>query len=337
MMTRGVREFRLLSEFRKRLALDLDGLVVATEAGTGPFLYSALAAALAGAKKVIAVAPDSIYAKHLEIKNDLVELACLWGISDECISVVDSREMLPEGIDIFLNLGFIRPLDEILLSKASRGAVVSYMSESWEFRPGDLDLDYCRDNGIPVAGVNEEFDGFGVFTSCGQLALKLLFESGLEVAGCRVCVLSDDPFGDVIEKALLANSAEVFRVKSSAMISLDAATSLDALVVASYSAVDDALAGLSFSFESLSSLNPHLKIIQFCGRINVSEITKTCLEVYPREQLHPYRMSRTLSYLGVRPVLALHSLGIKAGEILYRQKNGLMPSKGWDSLLQRII
>lgn len=336
-MTKKAREFRLLREFRERLDINLDGLVVATEAGSGPFLYSSLAAALAGAKKVIAVAPDSVYSSHQEICKEISDLAEAWGLASDRISVVASRADVPSGVDIFLNLGFLRPLDANLLSQSSSGAVVSYMSEAWEYRPGDLDLNVCRQLSIPVAGVNEDYQGFGVFSSCSQLALKLLFEAGVEVAGCKIGLLSNDPFGDVIEKALIANSAFVSRLSDASFLDIETACSLDALFVASYSGSNNVLSGLGFSIELLASLNPNLKIIQFSGCIDVVALSGFGFFVYPREQLLPYRMSRTLAYLGVRPVLALHSLGIKVGELLYYQKNKAIALGQWESLLQRMV
>lgn len=337
-MNSNVRELRLLREFRERLSLNLNGLVVATEAGSGPFLYSALAAAMAGAKKVIAVAPDSPYATHAEISAAIDERVSAWNIPEGCLSVVKSRDDIPPGVDIFLNLGFIRPLDASVLSRGSAGAVVSYMCESWEFRPGDLDVDYCRAHSIPVAGVNEDYDGFGVFESCGQLAIKLLFEAGVEVAGCRIGVVSDDPFGDVIERVLISNSADVFRIRDISLLGLDNVASLDALFIASYSDSGNVLEDLSFSLESLVLFNSGIKVIQFAGVCDVSALIQAGLEVYPAEQLLPFRMSRTLSYLGSRPVLALHSLGLKVGELLYNDKlKRDFDAAEWSDLVQRMV
>lgn len=336
-MPLDARVLRLFREFGDRLSLDLKGIVVATEAGTGPFLYSALGAALAGAERVIAVAPDSAYARHQEIARAIAERVQAWGISESCISVVDSREKIPQGIDLFLNLGFLRPLDDCVLSKASPQAVVSYMCEAWEFRPGDIDFQYCKDRSIRVAGVNEDYAGFGVFSSCGQLALKLLFEAGVEVAGCKIGVLSNDPFGDVIERAILANSGSVLRLRNPAALSLRDAASLDALLVASYSGESNVLGDLVFPLSSLGELNPAMKFIQFSGSIDVDSIRGAGFQVYPDEKVWPYRMSRTLSYLGVRPVLALHSLGMKVGELTYRSKGDAIaiPSE-WSNLVQRM-
>ncbi|WP_454254978.1 hypothetical protein [Pseudomonas sp. Marseille-Q8238] len=319
------RELRLIREFIDHLSIDLGGAVVVTEAGSGPFLYSALVAAMAGARKVYAVAPDSYHATH-EMLFKEISLRCQeWGLNDGCIEVIDSRDKIPHGIDIFLNLGFVRPLDRDLISRGSECAVVSYMSEAWEYRPGDLDLEFCRTKGIAVAGVNEDFDGFGVFSSCGQLALKLIFEAGLEVAGCRFAVLSNDPFGVVIVKALKANAANVILVKDASCLSEETISSVDALVVATYSAEENVLERSPYTVEEIHSLNSSLKVIQFSGSLDVKEILKAGISIYPVDCLGPYRMAKTLSYLGSRPVIALHSLGLKVGELIYNSRRTGVP------------
>ena len=92
------------------------------------------------------------------------------------------------------NVGWVRPLDEQLIGRLGPRGVVSYMCEAWEFRAGDVDIEACTQQGVPVAGVGEDFDGLNVFRSTGQLALKLLFEAGLEVANNSFIVISSDPF-----------------------------------------------------------------------------------------------------------------------------------------------
>jgi hypothetical protein len=325
---------RLLAEFRHRLALDLSGMTIATEAGSGPFLYSPLAAALAGADRVIAVAPDSRYATHSETAEAVSRSARAWSVDAGRIHIVASRNDVPAGIDVFMNLGFLRPLDRALLARGSERAVVSYCSEAWEYRPGDLDLDFCQQRGISVAGVNENFDGFGVFDSCGSLALKLLFEAGIEVAGCRIAVLSGDPFGEVIERALVANGADAVQLSGAAQLNESLVASLDALVVASFSPLPDVLAASPLPPQALAECNPALKIVAFAGSLDVAALAAAGVACHPAEQLAPYRMARTLSHLGVRPVVALHSLGLKVGELLCRQRGGTVIPAAFEGLLQ---
>lgn len=320
MVQKDARVFRLIKDFRDRLSLDLKGMTVVTEAGSGPFLYSALIAALAGAENVIAIAPDSIYATHKEAAFKISERVEDWGIDRKIIQVLSSREEISSEIDVFLNLGFVRPLDGLMLSHASKKAVVSYMCESWEYRPHDLDMDLCNKRNIPVAGVNEDYAGFGVFSSCGQLALKLIFEAGLEVAGCNIVIISGDQFGVAIDRALCANNANTVIIDNLAKLNLKTIANADAIIVASYSGSANLFEFSAVSPYEMAQINPELKIIQFAGSLDVSELKKAGLFVYPDVLLPPFRMSRTLAHLGVRPVIALHALGLKVGELLCRSK-----------------
>lgn len=49
--------------------LDLNGLIVFTEAACGEFIYTPIIAAMAGAKKVYAITKDSKYASKDEVKK----------------------------------------------------------------------------------------------------------------------------------------------------------------------------------------------------------------------------------------------------------------------------
>lgn len=311
------RAFRLIDEFREKLSLDLRGMTVLTEAGTGPFLHSALIAASAGAARVAAIAPDSAYASHAEIRDWLLAGFAARGLPAAGLEIHARREDVADGVDLFLNLGFVRPIDSAMIARASPAAVVSYMSEAWEFRPGDVDLAACAAAGIPVAGVNENFGGFAVFDSCGQLALKLLFEAGVEVAGCSVVTLGGDRFGEVVHAALEANGSRSRLVSRLAPDDLEAA---DALVIATYSDRPNVLSGVSP--DAVAALNPSLRIVNLVGGFDRAGFERAGIACHPPGGGGgPRRMTRTLADLGDRPVLALHSLGIKVAELLYRKKN----------------
>ena len=61
------RSKRLVKEYVEQLKLNLSGLVVLTEAANGNYIYTPLIAAVANARKVIAVARDSRYGKAKDI------------------------------------------------------------------------------------------------------------------------------------------------------------------------------------------------------------------------------------------------------------------------------
>src|SRR5688572_10905388 len=71
------RARRLVSETVERLRLDLAGLTVYTEAASGPYLWTPLLAAAAGAR-VIAVAADSEHHAAARVERETLALARRW-------------------------------------------------------------------------------------------------------------------------------------------------------------------------------------------------------------------------------------------------------------------
>ena len=76
----------------------------------------------------------------------------------EIVEILNDRsDSVIAGADIVTNLGFVRPIDEPLLSKLGPQAVVSLMWETWEHRPEELDRDACKRLGIANTGYLPEY------------------------------------------------------------------------------------------------------------------------------------------------------------------------------------
>ena len=88
-------------------------------------------------------------------------------------------------------------------------SAIPLMCEAWELRSGDVDVDACRRQGIPVLGTNEDAVEVDVFGYSGTLAVRLILEVGLEVRKCRIVVFGPDRFGPVICDALVRLDAIV--------------------------------------------------------------------------------------------------------------------------------
>lgn len=286
-----MRGIKIARECIKKLNLDLSDLTVLTEAGSGAYIYSPLIALLANVKKVVVIAPTNDWISHDFAEQRLGDYLSILDIDGDRIEVLEDRASIRDRIDIFLNLGFVRPINRSLLSCANSPAVVAYMREAWEYRSGDVDMDLCFDKCIPVVGVNEDFAGFNVFQSCGQLLLKMLFEAGQEVAGCRYLVIGQDRFTAIARNVLETNNAEVFCEPDRGMV-LTNIRQYDAVIVADYRAGQIELEWPSNQVE----------VIDFVSQT---------------------KMRKTLAHLGPRPVVTLHCLGMKAAEVVYRgQEDG---------------
>ena len=331
----SARIVRLMRSAATHLTLNLEGLTVLTEAGTNAYAVTPVLAALAGSRAVYALTADSSFGSSEEACRQVEELRVAAGLEAGRVRVVTDRRSIPAGIDLVTNLGFVRPIDRELLGKLSSLGVVSCMHEAWEVRAEDVDLQACRELGIAVAGVWEDFGGMDVFRSCGQLAVKMCFEAGLEVAGNRIVVMSSDRFGPVIAAALRANLADARLVASVGELQ-GAGSDIDAVVVADYLAEQPVFDGAADALEDFAAANPGSTFVQFAGALPLDRLRALDLPVHPGQPLPPRRMMFTLAHLGLRPVVYLHAAGLKVGELLWRRRAEQEPLGAYASLVQEL-
>ncbi len=330
------RHLRLLNQALTSLELDLSGARLLTEAATGAYAATPVMGALAGGI-VHAISRDSRDASAAQGVEEVRELAALAALRDDAIRFHADRSSLPHDLDIIANSGHVRPVDRELIDRLGRFGAVSAMFEAWELRPGEIDLAACRDRGVPVAGVCEDFEDLRVFSSCGALAVKQCFEAGLEVTGNTIVVVSHDAFGDVIAGALRRNGADVIAVPSAGALEIDSIRLADALIVADYRAEDPVLGGARGpSPAAIARANPDLVIVQFVGPVDVASISAAGLRLHPGRQLSARQMAATLDRLGPRPAIFLNAAGLKVGELLWRQRRFKRPFGRFESLVQTI-
>ncbi len=334
------RLLRLLNETVAALELDLAGLVVLTEAASGPYMVTPVLAALAGADRVLALTRDSRYAPASIVIAQTQALAAWAGLSVAHAGAIGAGGLAPAiGIhtvrsadlfaaaDIVTNLGFVRPLDAAAVSALKPTAVVPLMCEAWEVRPDDVALDVCRQRGIPVLGTNEDHPAVDVFAYSGPLCLKLLFDAQIEVHKSRIVIVSGDQFGPVIEHALARAGAAVRRFPDLRNIPPADLVGADALIIADYTRPDMILGpDGDLTGADLARTCPAATVVQFAGRVAVTDLTRAGIAVHPGLEFGPHRMAVTLAGLGPRPVVELHAAGLKVGELAARARLTGVPS-----------
>lgn len=312
---------RIIKEAIKLLKLDLSGLTVLTEAGSGLFMYTPIIAAMAGAKQVYAWTKDSTYGRGADIVDDCQEVMQALGADNRIAFAVNETPVrhLQEA-DIVTNSGNLRPLDEAKLAHLQRGkAVIPLMYEKWEARASDLDIDYCLKAGIKVAGTWENHPDLKIFDNCEQLMIKLALEAGYEIRGNRIIVFSGDHFGDLAVSGFEKMGAErVLHVRQTSDIYIHAADA-DFIFFCDYKN-EAVLFGNDGLLDAgrLKQLNPALGIVHLAGDIDHEVVKATGLSVYPDKRGYAVRMTQTLAYLGPRPLLLLQAAGLKVGELLFK-------------------
>jgi len=324
---------RLIKEAIKTFNLDLSGLIILTEAATGYYVLTPLIAALAGAEKVYGLTRDSRYGNALLVEEQTLAIAQRWSVSHK-IEVLFSRE--DERIsyaDVVTNLGFVRPLDDSLLRRLKKTAVIPLMFETWEFRSEDLDLKTCRELDIPVLGMNENHPDLEIFKYVGHLALKLLFEIDIEVIKSRILVIGGGEFGKAVRISLQAAGATVYCVNGEAFYKSKQEHILrkcDAVVVVEHQ-FRGVLLGQSgqMTARELKSLNSGIALIHIAGNIDQKNLEDENLMFVPSRIALPGYMSVATDYLGPKPLIDLHVAGLKVGESLARER--LLGSDGSSS------
>ncbi len=322
--------------------MDLSGLVVYTEAATGYFSLTPIIAALSGAREVIAVGADSKYGSFSEARRAVEELARIYGCRGTIRIVGEKRRDDVADADIVTNLGFVRPINKTMIGWMKPTACIPLMWEPWEYRDEDIDLDECAKRGIVVLGTDESYELLRTIDFVGMLAVKLLLELDIEVLMSNILVAGGGIFGRATVEILKRLGAKVGWL---AMAEVDARQqttwvnseipswtditpecndfirNADAIVI-----VEHHERGVLFgpqgkcSFGDLARINKGIAIAHICGTVDENELRDSGLSYIPKEIRKGGYMSVSTAYVGPRPLIDLHTAGLRVGELLARSR-----------------
>ena len=321
------RVIGLMDHIIEKLALNLSGMTVLTESGSGPFVCTPLLAARAGGN-VIAVTRDSRYGTVDEVSAYTREWAERYGVSNRI--EVSSEPVISHAhkTDILTNLGFLRPITAEIINALPSHAVIPLMWEAWEFRSEDLDLLACRRRGIPVVGTCETHPALRIFDYLGVVTVKLLLEAEIEVFRSKIALIASDPFGEAIKACLTELGADVVRIpppEPESEWNLPDFEKLDALVLAEHRSYRE-LIGENGGIPVAMVKGIGSPVIHICGNIDNQALARAGVKKHPTRQVTPGFMTVTTDYCGPRPVIDLHAGGLKVGELLARaRKTGMTP------------
>ena len=314
-------EHRALRQIRTSIAklqLDLSDQVVLTELGSNNYLLLPLIALLAKAKEVIVWTRDCDYFKAAEVIDDFNHLLRQTQYKGEITIRVNERPIDDIGrADIITNSGMLRPLNADFLQHLKTDAVIPLMFEAWELRAQDIDIHYCKDNGIKVAGTWENHPDLGIFHAVGHLAVKLALEAGYEVYQNAIYVWSDDPFGDETTNAFKAFGAKNVVLGNDVEQLMALAPNLDFVYICDYDEKRSYFGckGL-FDLENLVKLNPSIGFVHMFGDVDPHYAKSLGIETYPFKPGKAEIMSETLAYLGSDLVVNLQTAGLKVAQCM---------------------
>lgn len=307
---------RLVSSIKKaisRLNLNLKGLKIVTECATGIYACTPVIALLAGVKKVVTYGRDSKFGKFYSAKEDVITLLQNLNAPSLNLIITNNQKELIDHIkdaDIITNSGHLRPLDRHKLENMKVNAVIPLMYEAWEFRETDIDISFCKEKSIKVAGTNERHPNVGVFDYLGTLVVKALIDTGMEIVNNKYLLICDNDFKEYIAKTLLSMGAEVQFYPTRDLVGLDG------IIFAHTPAICGGK--LKINYDYLPKEVPIC--LQLFGDVNRNFFnTKWIPKVEPDEG----HMGLYLSDLGVETVVRLQAGGLKVAELLFADKTTL--------------
>jgi hypothetical protein len=335
MRTQGTVLARKIADAVDDLALDLRGRTVLTEAATGPYVVTVLLALAAGAK-VYAFGKDTRYGTADDAVRETraaIAAACL---EDGAVTFVD--RLTPEVVgaaDVITNSGHLRPLDEKLLRHARSSAVIPLMYEAWEWRDGDVDIDYARVRGLSVGATNERHPSVDVFGYLGDMALKQLFDAGVCPYRNKLVLLANNDFGPYIARTLGKVCAGLAVVAPDAHQERYAGLegvewvggfprahvpeefrSAEAVVFTAYPFDDVWVAdGGPIEVAEVAAAFDHPLLLRYAGDVDVEALEAHGVRYFP-PHVSSGHMGVLPSAIGLDPVIRLQAGGLKAAEAL---------------------
>lgn len=318
------RAKKILLEGIKKFDLNLDGLVVFTEAASGNYAYTPISAAVAGAKKVYAVTRDSRYGTKEEITKNIYNLAKEFGIESKIEVVYEKTKEIISQCDIITNSGFVRPIDKSMIDMMKPTAVIPLMWETWEVRESEIDLEYCKEKEIVVLGTHEDAGGLNLYNATGLMALKMLFDSGISIYNDNILVIGECPTVDFISEVFKNNklnfSVATFSEQDKIEVNIQLAR-YDVIMIAEHVKKDLIIGNNAFiDIKRLKKANPNIIICHIFGNIDTGLIKKNNIFLYPKRVAEHGYMSYSLDDIDSRTVIELMQSGLKVSEIMAKNR-----------------
>lgn len=305
--------------------VDLQGLVVLTEAATGTYCYNPSIAALAGAQ-VIAVAKDSSYGSWSDAFTQV------YAGADELALDAEERSRLlllgpgdaPDlsSIDIVTNSGLLRPFTRDFFRQLKPTAVLSLMWEPWELREGEIDLTAASEYGIEIMGTDESHPLCDMRPYPPMIAIELIRQAGEPLFNWNWAFLGDHEYLAPAMAERLSHLGVKTRWARTSESSQEFESCLewaDAIVVAEH-ASKDLLVGDGDALISVEKLVIHK--VDFVGvvsgLVDGAALAAHGIRMYPHKCAGPQVMSFPTFEIGPFPVIDLFVGGLSVGGALAR-------------------
>lgn len=298
----------------EEFSIELSDIRVLTECANGPFVSTALIAAISGAN-VVALNSSNRYGKAQEKLQLTNELARSLGI-ERRISVVDSiRSDEYSTFDLVTNLGPVRPINESAIARMKPNSVIALMCEAWEVRPADVDIDSAKQHGLTVLETNEKSSRLRTFEYLGPLAFKLLSERDSDIFYGRLVVIGSGVFAAEITDFFRGWGRQVIELMPGIQNwenELASALREPCTIVFAENEVPEDLLPLEARVVVAEEGAHNFTFVHIAGALGEESLRLIGGTVVPRDVANFPQMSVTTHHVGSEPVVRLHAAGLAA-------------------------
>jgi len=310
---------KLIPQAIELTGLDLTGLSVLCEAGSGNYRFAPVIAAMAQAGHVFAVTKDHpVYGPADMIQWGVREMLTAIDLYGRVTFIQELTPAIVSSADIICNSGHLRPIDVSLVSWMKSRAVVPLMFETWELN--DVDVEACHAAGVMTMGTDEHHHSLQLFRSNFFLLAKLLFEQGFGLYKDRVLICGFGPLGQSLADLLsvVRCQYDVLHTTITARDALADIDTFDAVVVADLSTKTMYVADDGYLPPKELAKNDDLLLVHIAGGVRQEDIDRSGLTYIPQQLAVLGKMSVTADELGPRTVIELVTAGLSVGATMAR-------------------
>ncbi len=292
--------------------LDLSGLRVVVPADNGYLAAAATLALVAGAASVTAITPQTNrFRSAEEAAEATLALASLAGLNRNLSIEERIDHQTCRTTNLLVSSDPIRPVTRSIIERLPDRAVVALLHEAWMSIKGEVDVEACREHGVPISAVNESHPLVGGADYQPALCLELFSVAEVAVANAAVALICDNPLADNLERGLREAGAQVV-VFSRADLVFE--HSWDAVVLA-LRPMDEPRLGIR-DLGLIAKAAPEATIIQYWGDIDRKAARYFELTVWPPRTPGKGQWGLPLETLGPEPVLRRITGALKAAQLI---------------------
>ncbi len=313
----------LIKHAVKSFNLKLDDYNVLLPACPNEPSIMAIIAAVADAKNIYVKT-----SKHSVMEN-IYKTAGEFGF-DNIRCIEETKPVLLSGMDIVVKGGEIDKIDNLFINQLSKKSVISLFPENLDFGDTEgINVEACDKKTIPVAGIDPQDKNLNLYKYFSNIVLKRCYEAGLDVFKSKLFLAGHGSLLNSTLELLKAAGAVVYvynlQSTSDQAHTLKHLPEVDAIIAIDYPQTAEQLIGSKgvISISDIVDLNPSVKIIHFCGKLETGSLNFGKIQYYP-DKINQNSINLNIRELDERSLIEITTACLKIGEDLTKTPTNSM-------------